>query len=138
MNHKEALGPMELSTYPHELFFSYVVIYPLAIYPGLSSSTPLSREGKPLFMLFINKGFWNGREWGISSGQSEIRVSFQEEAAFETRRMGRQGRLWMAGDGNMMEGGISSRNNKEREAAMSGLCTGTWRDRGEQGMRRWE
>lgn len=130
MNHREALGPMELSTYPHELSFSYVVIYPLATHPGLSSSTPLSREGKPLFMLL--------REWGISSGQSEIRESFQEEAAFETGRMGRQGRLWMAGDGNMREGGICSKNNKEREVAMSGLCTGSRGDRGEQGMGRRE
>lgn len=55
MNPREALGPTELSI--HELSFSYVVIYALPIHPGLSSSTPLSREGKPLFMLLINKGF---------------------------------------------------------------------------------
>lgn len=48
------------------------------------------------------------------------------------------GRLWMAGDGNMRESGICSTNNKEREVAMSGLCTGSQGDRGEQGMGRWE
>lgn len=89
-------------------------------------------------MLLINKGFWNGRELGISSGQSEIRESFQEEAAFETGRMGRQDRLWMAGDGNVREGGICSRNNQEKEVALSGLCTESWDDRGEQGMGIWE
>lgn len=59
---------------------------------------------------------------GISSGQSGIKVSFQEKATFES---GRLGRLWMDRDGNRRDAKISSRSNKGREVAMSGSCTGT-------------
>lgn len=51
------------------------------------------------------------------------------------RLEGWAGRLWVAGNGNMRESGICSRNNKEREVAMSGLCTGSWDIEGSRGWR---
>lgn len=124
------------------------LLIPWPVHPDLCHCTPSSRGNKSrtqTILLPINiKDSGMVENGDISFGQSEIRKSFQEEAAFEP---GRMGNLWMDGDGKRREGRISSISNKGRGVVISGLCTETLErlgmnraqgDGGEQGKGGWQ